>query len=102
MMQASRVTFPSRSGNPPLPTDEFFTSASSIIQPCSTASKEVPPLFITSHALAVAFGTFHVAITIGFTLIEFTILPELFFSLFALQATTEAEATTPIVDNDAF
>jgi hypothetical protein len=52
--------------------------------------------------LAVAFGTFHVAITIGSTLIEFTILPELFFYLSALQATTESEATTPIVDNDAF
>ena len=100
-MQASKVTSPSRSGNPPLPTDEFFTSASSIIHPCSTASKEIPPLSKTSHALAVAFGTFHVAITMGFTLVEFTLPLELFFSMSDLHATTEADATTPIVDKEA-
>ena len=50
----------------------------------------------------VAFGTFHVAITMGSTLVELTILLMLFFSLSVLHATTEADATTPKVDNDAF
>ena len=72
------------------------------MHPCSTASIEFPPFCNTFQALAVAFGTFHVAITIGFTLVECTLLLELFFSRSALQATTEAEATTLIVDKDAF
>ena len=65
MMHASSVTFPSLSGNPPLPPDCPASLASSTLQPCSTASRELPPACNTSHALAVASITCQVAITNG-------------------------------------
>ena len=64
-MQASRVTFPSRSGSPPIPTDWPSSFASSILQPCSTASREFPLVDKISHAFLVAFFTSHVATTTG-------------------------------------
>ena len=33
---------------------------------CYQSVRELPPFFSISHAFAVALGTFHVAITIGF------------------------------------
>src|SRR5690606_16495411 len=66
MMQASRVTFPSLSGLPPLPTVSLVSSASSTITPCSTASSAVPPVLSTSQALSVALKKFQVQTTMGF------------------------------------
>src|SRR5690606_16958293 len=65
MMQASRVTLPSRSGRPPLPTVSLVISASSTITPCSTASRAEPPACNTSQALALAFMKFQVHTTRG-------------------------------------
>lgn len=49
MMQASRVTIPSRSGLPPRPTQQFWL-ASVTITPFSTASRAVPARLNTSQA----------------------------------------------------
>src|SRR5690606_16925503 len=65
MMQASKVTFPSRSGRPPLPTVSLLISASSTMTPCSTASRELPPASSTSQAFALAFIKFQVQTTRG-------------------------------------
>ncbi|MNY10564.1 hypothetical protein D3C86_1435490 [compost metagenome] len=43
MIHASKVTCPSRSGIPPIPTLLFVTSLSVCLAPASTASSEVPP-----------------------------------------------------------
>src|SRR5690606_31730578 len=65
MIQASKVTFPFRSGRPPLPTVWLVSSASSTLTPCSTASSALPPLSNTSQALALAFIKFQVQTTKG-------------------------------------
>ena len=43
MTQASRVTFPSRSGAPPFPTVVFWILASSKATPATAASKAFAP-----------------------------------------------------------
>ena len=66
MMQASRVTCPSRSGLPPIPTLLLAKSASVTRTPCSTASTALPPLLSISHAARLASKPCtHVDKTIG-------------------------------------
>ena len=65
-MQASRVTLPSRSGNPPYPTDLSFGSSSESLTPYSTAVKPPSPFFNFSQATLFAFTPwFHVEIILG-------------------------------------
>jgi hypothetical protein len=65
-MQASRVTRPSRSGNPPYPTEELVGSASGTWTPFSTASSALPLFFNISQAAAfAAIPKSQVEITMG-------------------------------------
>ena len=101
-MQASKVTSPSLSGKPPFPTDCPFSFASSILQPCSTASKAEPPFSKTSAAVSTAKSVFQVAITKGFTTLSLLVATIAVVSVSVLQLTIAAVATTPKVDSDAF
>src|SRR6202012_5985121 len=66
IIQASRVTCPSRSGYPARPTVWFFISASGILTPASTASKARPPVDnVFQASLLASTPKFQVEITIG-------------------------------------
>ena len=52
--QASRVTWPSSSGNPPYPTELFSMSDSACLAPASAASIAFPPRF--NAAIASSFA----------------------------------------------
>src|SRR5690554_4781865 len=69
MIQASKVTLPSRSGRPPSPTDCPLGSASSTLQPFSTASSADAPFCRSSQAAPAAGFTSQVATTRGWFLV---------------------------------
>src|SRR6056297_1121611 len=71
IIQASKVTLPSLSGLPPVPTVWLVTSSSSTFTPCSIASKALPPSFSISQAFAEAFKKSQVHITIGYEPVVF-------------------------------
>ena len=104
IMQASKVTLPSRSGRPPLPTVSLVSSASSTLTPCSTASRALPPDFKTSQAFSVALKKFQVQTTIGFTAVCAEMVEAGATSGFVsvLQATNVEAETSPAADRLEF
>ena len=67
---ASRLTVPSRSGAPPLPTVVFKISASSIAAPLTAASSALAPLSSDLPAVVTALLTSQVAIAKASELME--------------------------------
>ena len=74
MTQASNVTLPSLSGDPPLPTVVFLIFASSYATPLIAASIAFMFLSNDSPAIKLASGTFHVLITYGEEILLFPVL----------------------------
>ena len=102
MIQASKVTSPSLSGNPPLPTDWPFSFASSILQPCSTASNAELPFCNIFAAVSTAKGVSQVAITNGLMGFDIATDASFFSDVSSQLAKADETVTKPKPVTDAF